>query len=311
MGVRAVQRDGTLRTGPATGAHRTSATRHDPPLLTLIRPDYVLAGFHAEFDPEITPLHHAGEQWAATRSFVEEHHHPCWELYLQAHGRSCWRVRDQVIGLEAGHALAVAPHEPHAMVERPRDRHHYLYAAFDLPAVADAEVVAVFAGARHHHLVAATSLLGSFRLLVQEALSSAAGTTHAVDAAARLVAVEFHRLITSAARGTSPRMHPAVVGARRLLDERFDEAWTVPRLAAMVGLSPNHLSQVFRRDVGQTPHRYLMDRRLERARELLAQSQLGISELAGQLGFASGSHLARSFRAAEGMSPTEYRRRAR
>jgi AraC-like DNA-binding protein/mannose-6-phosphate isomerase-like protein (cupin superfamily) len=303
-----VDRNETLRPVPADDAHETSANRHDPPVLTLIRPDYVLAGFHAEFDPEATSLLHAGEQWAATRSFVEEHHHPCWELYLQAHGRSSWRVRDAIIELEPGHALAVAPREPHAMVERPRDRHHYLYAAFDLATVADAEVVAGFVGPTHHHLVEAASLLGAFRLLVQEALSAAASATNAVDAAARLVAVEFHRLITSAARGTSPRMHPAVVGARQLLDDRFDEAWTVPLLAEVVGLSPNHFSQVFRRDVGQTPHRYLMDRRVERARELLVQSQLGISELAAQLGFASGSHLARSFRAAEGMTPTAFRR---
>ncbi|MCC5950017.1 MAG: AraC family transcriptional regulator [Nitriliruptoraceae bacterium] len=305
-----MDRNETLRPGPTAHAHGTSTPRHDPPALTLIQPDYVLAGFHAEFDPAATPLLHAGEQWAATRSFVEEHAHPCWELYLQAHGRSCWRVRETVIELTPGHALAVAPREPHAMVERPRARHHYLYAAFDLAAVADTEVVASFTTASHHHLERGASLLGSFRLLVQEALSAAGSTTNAVDAAARLVAVEFHRLITSAARGTSPRMHPAVVGARQLLDDRFSEAWTVPQLAEVVGLSPNHFSQVFRRDVGQTPHRYLMDRRLERARELLVQSQLGISELAAQLGFASGSHLARSFRAAEGMSPSEFRRAA-
>jgi AraC family transcriptional regulator len=68
--------------------------------------------------------------------------------------------------------------------------------------------------------------------------------------------------------------------------------------------------EVFRRGVGVPPHQYLLARRVERAREPLAQTDLPVADVALEVGFASGQHFARVFRRLEGCSPREHRRRA-
>jgi AraC family transcriptional regulator len=56
------------------------------------------------------------------------------------------------------------------------------------------------------------------------------------------------------------------------------------------------------------PHRYLLERRIERAAELLAGTDLPVTAVALEVGFASGPHLSRAFRAATGCTPRDYRR---
>ncbi|MGH7215100.1 MAG: helix-turn-helix transcriptional regulator, partial [Tepidisphaeraceae bacterium] len=76
----------------------------------------------------------------------------------------------------------------------------------------------------------------------------------------------------------------------------YTEPWRLADLGRMVGVSPNHLVQLFTRDVGVSPHRYLVQRRIERAKELLRQSDVPITQLALDLGFSSSQHFAKTFR---------------
>jgi AraC-like DNA-binding protein/mannose-6-phosphate isomerase-like protein (cupin superfamily) len=283
---------------------------HDPPVLRLVRPEAVLAGFHAKFETA-APVLHAGEQWAPTTYFVGVHRHPCWELYLQADGSSRWRVGSQQFQLTRGHVLAVGPGRPHAMLVPPPGRHHFYYVAVDIAAAAGRPAAEVFDTASAHHLATAGSALGAFRIVVQEVLNAAAGSLDAVAAGAQVLVVEAVRLLSREQPGAAPSVHPAVVAARRLLDERFDERWTIAKLAREVGLSANHLGERFRCDVGEPPHSYLTRRRLERGQDLLVRSQLGISEIAAAVGFSSGSHFARTFRDEHGMTPSAFRSTAR
>jgi AraC family transcriptional regulator len=96
-----------------------------------------------------------------------------------------------------------------------------------------------------------------------------------------------------------------------MLDERYAHRVRVSDLARGSGLSPGHLAELFTRDVGVPPHRYLLERRLERAAELLVDSDLPITAIALEVGFGSGPHLSRAFRASTGCSPREYRQHHR
>jgi transcriptional regulator GlxA family with amidase domain len=69
--------------------------------------------------------------------------------------------------------------------------------------------------------------------------------------------------------------------------------------------------RAFKQSVANTPHGYLMRRRLERTMELLAGTDLPLSEIALALGFSDQSHCARRFRQHLGISPREYRRAPR
>jgi AraC family transcriptional regulator len=79
-------------------------------------------------------------------------------------------------------------------------------------------------------------------------------------------------------------------------------------VAAVVGLSTTHLADLFRQGTGQPPHRWLMNRRLARACELLANPSLSVTEIAHRCGFASSQHLAAVTRRRLATTPTAYRR---
>jgi AraC-like DNA-binding protein len=96
--------------------------------------------------------------------------------------------------------------------------------------------------------------------------------------------------------------------ARDLADARYREALDVPTLASAARLSPAHFSREFRRAFGETPHRYLLTRRLERAAALLRNTDLKVSEICLQVGLRSLGSFTTSFRKAFGLSPAAYRR---
>ncbi|MDQ1077626.1 AraC family transcriptional regulator [Pseudoroseomonas cervicalis] len=81
----------------------------------------------------------------------------------------------------------------------------------------------------------------------------------------------------------------------------------IAELAAEAGLSPSAFTRAFRRASGQTPHRFILEQRLQAARALLAESDRPLVDIALSLGFASQSHFGAAFRAATGASPARYR----
>lgn len=79
-------------------------------------------------------------------------------------------------------------------------------------------------------------------------------------------------------------------------------------MASVVSLSPRHFSRLFRNTLGNTPHRYVAEMRIARAKELLATRRVSIAEIASMLGFADQSHFTAVFRKAAGVSPKRYQR---
>jgi AraC-like DNA-binding protein len=95
--------------------------------------------------------------------------------------------------------------------------------------------------------------------------------------------------------------------AKDLMDARYREPLDVPRLAAAARLSPAHFSREFHRAFGETPHRYLLTRRLERAAALLRNTDRSIAEVCFDVGLRSVGSFTTSFGRAYGMSPGAYR----
>ena len=79
-------------------------------------------------------------------------------------------------------------------------------------------------------------------------------------------------------------------------------------LASLIDLSPYHFARAFKQSFGQSPHRYHIGRRIERAKALLAEPTHSITEIAQMVGFAETSSFSAAFRKSNGLSPREYRR---
>jgi AraC-like DNA-binding protein len=95
--------------------------------------------------------------------------------------------------------------------------------------------------------------------------------------------------------------------AKDLADARFREAVDVPTMARAAYLSPAHFSREFRRTFGETPHQYLLTRRLERAAALLRTTDRSVADICLMVGLRSVGSFTTSFGRLFGLSPTAYR----
>jgi len=92
-----------------------------------------------------------------------------------------------------------------------------------------------------------------------------------------------------------------------LIDERLAEPLAVNEIASAVHLSPFHFARMFRRSTGCSPHEYLTRRRLERAKQLLAGSDLSMLQIAHTVGYRTQAHFTRVFHEGTGTTPRRYR----
>ena len=91
------------------------------------------------------------------------------------------------------------------------------------------------------------------------------------------------------------------------MDRDYAQPLDVARLASAALMSPGHFSRSFRAAFGQTPHGYLMTRRIERAKALLRRGDLAVTEVCCAVGFSSPGSFSSRFAEVTGMSPSEYR----
>ena len=95
--------------------------------------------------------------------------------------------------------------------------------------------------------------------------------------------------------------------AKDLVDRSYQQPLDVPALARHAHLSPGHFSRRFKAAFGETPHQYVLTRRVERAQELLRNTDLSVSEVCLEVGFASLGSFSSAFRRVTGTTPTAYR----
>ena len=96
--------------------------------------------------------------------------------------------------------------------------------------------------------------------------------------------------------------------ARDLADARYAEALTVASMAGAAGLSRAHFSRAFKAAFGESPHQYLLTRRLERAAHLLRVTDWAVADVCFAVGAGSVGSFTASFTRVFGCSPTVYRR---
>jgi AraC family transcriptional regulator len=92
------------------------------------------------------------------------------------------------------------------------------------------------------------------------------------------------------------------------INARLTDELGLIELAAIAGLSPHHFGEAFKTSMGTSPHRYVIERRVQHASELLRERDYSIAEIAHAAGFSNQSHLTANFRRLTGLTPGRFRR---
>jgi len=102
-------------------------------------------------------------------------------------------------------------------------------------------------------------------------------------------------------------MNRRLLRARDAMDRAYAEPLNVPAVAAVAHLSEAHFIRCFRAAFGETPHRYLQRRRVERSMFLLRETERSVTDICFDVGFTSRGTFSRMFREIVGEAPSDYR----
>ena len=101
---------------------------------------------------------------------------------------------------------------------------------------------------------------------------------------------------------------PKLLRAIEAIQDHMEVGITLNELAEATGVSASHFEVLFKRSTGASPHRYLIQCRVERAKELLRDEDLSLAQVAAQTGFCDQAHLTRHFKRIVGVTPSGYRK---
>jgi AraC-like DNA-binding protein len=132
----------------------------------------------------------------------------------------------------------------------------------------------------------------------------------------QLLAAALRALAEAPASARAGRVPPALPSPRFApvlahIDAHLERALNLSVLSKLAGLSPAHFAAAFRQAVGQSPMRYVRDRRIAVARQQLARGEFTVEQIAARVGFDDPFHFSRVFRKSTGMAPTQYARAVR
>jgi AraC family transcriptional regulator len=133
-----------------------------------------------------------------------------------------------------------------------------------------------------------------------------------IDTLAQMMSVHLARMHSSQSRPVRVPPIQTISGWRmrrviEYIEENLDGDLSLEAMAAEVDISPIYLARAFKSAVGQSPHRYVLARRVERAKELLRNTEMPVVDVALSSGFSSQSHLSYWFQRYVGVPPAAYR----
>jgi AraC family transcriptional regulator len=247
---------------------------------------------------------------------IPDHEHATHAVHLITNGP----VRAALVASDGTHS---GPLRPHTIMLMPRGSRHRLLTedplatvsvalhpellsrAFDATAAGAAIELTPQWNRTDPHV---TSMLLALRADLEE--GSPAGRLYG-ESLGTALAVYLARRYGAPPRETRPaRNGLPTYRLRQVLDyiaAHLDQDVSLAALARTAGMSPHHFAVLFRQRMGTPPHRYVVEQRIERARQLLRDRTRSVLEVALLSGFASQSHFGRVFRRIVGMTPSDYR----
>jgi AraC family transcriptional regulator len=156
-------------------------------------------------------------------------------------------------------------------------------------------------------------ILATARLIAGELAQEKIGHTQMLDSLVRQLAIHLLRVQLTVRKSAQIELSRAGFVDRRLrraiefMHDNYGLELSLEEIAAAAYLSEFHFARLFKQITGVTPHVYLANLRIERARKLLVETQIPIIEIAAMVGYQSQSHFTKIFKSIAGVTPRAYR----
>ena len=259
---------------------------------------------------------------------MHPHCNPGMEIILVDQGHLEWAVEQVPEVLNPGTVFFTLPWQKHGSLQVQEPRNRIFYILFSLPgkndvlkaemrfpealkfSAAEQQMLAQVFMKAPHHAWQASSL---FKRLFPELIQRLAGTT-AMDSlsAISLLRSILIELADTISKSQSTQQHPSptvrkVRSFLREIGQALDHAWTLEEMATRCGVKRTQLSKIIKQVTGYPPIQYLNRIRLEKACEILRNTDRSITDIAFDCGYGSSQYFAENFKKHLRMTPTEYR----
>lgn len=235
------------------------------------------------------------------------HTHNHMELFFIVGGRGQFQIQDQLYPVNINNLVIINPNVSHTEVSLNAQPLEYIVLGIEGIELATSENSnGQFCILDHVESVEISSCL---RNILREMELKNTGYEDVCQAYMEILVIRLMRN-TALAVPTEPQIISAnrqCAAVRRYIDLHFKESLTLEQLAQEAHMNKYYLSHAFKREYGVSPINYMISRRIEESKYLLAETDLSMSQISQLLGFSSLSYFSQVFRRTQSISPKEYR----
>lgn len=239
------------------------------------------------------------------------HTHKHVELFYIIGGRGQFLIEDRLYPVNTNHLVIINPNVTHTEVSLNAQPLEYIVLGIDgIELTVDEDHGGQFCILDHFGSVEISSCL---RNILREIEMKQPGFEDICQAFMKILVIRLMR-----STGLSLPDQTQVISAnhqcamvRRYIEQHFKESLTLDQLAEQAHMNKYYLSHTFKREYGISPIQFMLNRRLEESKYLLAETDLSMSHIAQMLGFSSLSYFSQVFRRMQNVSPLEYRQSLR
>ncbi len=277
-----------------------------------------LYGFNNPW-PDIPDVYAVGTGILRTAGTLAMHTHPAhMEICYIAAGRLVWRVGDEVHSLSGGEAYITWPDEIHGGVDNVLHPGRIYWLILKLPRryVRGWLKLPPDEGRRLHSLLMnmprrrfhARDVTGFLFDRLLDFAEAGAGTLNETAARATLISLLIETAVTSARRTAEPQHSPQVQQAIKVMEANLTEPLNLDQIAEWINWSLSHFKTRFRKETGESPAQYYLQRRVVAAVGEISKTNRPLVQIAQRFGFPSSQYLATCIKRITGRTPSSYRK---
>ena len=235
------------------------------------------------------------------------HTHNHTELFFIVSGKGQFLIEDQVFPVDVNNLVIINPNVTHTEDSLNAQPLEYIVLGIDGIELATSENSnGQFCILDHYESMEISPCI---RNILREMALKSTGYEDICQAYMEILIIRLMRSTSLAvqAEPQSISSNRQCAAVRRYIDLHFKEPLTLEQLSEEAHMNKYYLSHVFKREYGVSPINYMISRRIDESKYLLAETDLSMSQIAQLLGFSSSSYFSQAFRKTQGVSPMEFR----